>query len=172
MAKTDEQKKSTKPESPGAELTATLQQQIAQQDTHINELKATVDELTNKWKRALADYQNLQKRTQEQKQDFVQFAIKNFLEKLLGVVDDLEKAQAHIKDEGLGLALKKLETMLKQEGLERIDTKDKDYDIETMEAISLVEGEKDNKVVNELRRGYRMHGSVLRPAQVTVSKKK
>jgi molecular chaperone GrpE (heat shock protein) len=41
-----------------------------------------------------------------------------------------------------------------------------------MEAIQIVDGEKDNKVVTEPRPGYLMHGSVLRPAQVTVSKKK
>lgn len=140
-------------------------------ESEIIELKTALEEANNRWKRALADYQNLQKRTESQQFELVQFAVKNFLEKLLGVFDDIEKAQAHLNDKGLELALKKLQEVLKNEGLERIETLGKDYDIETMEAISIDDGKEDNKVIAEHRSGYLMHGSVLRPAQVTVSKK-
>lgn len=144
---------------------------ISQENTEVVELKNQLADITDRWKRALADYQNLEKRTEERRNDFVQYAIKGFLEKLLDVVDDLEMAGKHLKDTGLDLALKKLYGVLQSEGLERIDTKGKEYDIQTMEAIQIVDEKEDGKVIIEHRAGYLLHGSVLRPAQVTVSKK-
>lgn len=146
-------------------------EELIEAQKKIESLQKEIDEITLRWKRALADYQNLEKRTEEQKQEFVQFALKKFLEKFLSSFDDLELAGKHLKDKGLDLALKKLAGILKEVGLERIETENKDYDIHLMEAINIIEGKEDNKVVTEHRAGYLMHGSVLRPAQVTVSKK-
>lgn len=170
MRQTDETKKDSK--QPKNQSSHPTEDELGRLREQVEELKGQLDERTNAWKRALADYQNLEKRMTEEKRDFVRFAAKNFIEKLLGVIDDLEKADAHLKNQGLELALKNLQTLLIDEGVERIDTRGKNYDIHTMEAISLVEGDKDNKVIEELRAGYTMHGSVLRPAQVKVSKKK
>ncbi|HCS79444.1 TPA: nucleotide exchange factor GrpE [Patescibacteria group bacterium] len=141
-------------------------------ESHLKALEEKVSEYELRWKRALADYQNLEKRTEERFSDLTQFAVKRFIEKLLPVIDDLEKAREHIKDEGLNLAWKKLMGVLKENGIEHIPAQGKTFDIHTMEAIHMVEGKADNQVVAEHRAGYLMHGSVLRPAQVTVSKKK
>lgn len=159
-----------KDKKPAKEVTQSTETDILKQK--IVELETQLIQMTNQWKRALADYQNLVKRTENNQKDFIQFAIKNFLEKLLGAIDDLEMAGNHLKDQGLALALKKFHDVLKAEGLVRIDTQNKEYDIHTMEAINIIEGDADNKVVTEHRPGYLLHGSVLRPAQVTVSKKK
>lgn len=153
------------------QVSSTLGDEVKQLKDQVEELKRELAEAENTWRRALADYQNLEKRVSEERQDFVRFAAKNFIEKLLVVLDDLEKASAHLKDQGLELALKKLQALLKEEGVERIDTKGKNYDIQTMEAISIVEGDEDNQVIEELRAGYMLHGSVIRAAQVKVSKK-
>lgn len=147
-------------------------EEIEKLTKQIDELKRQLEEATGSWKRALADYQNLEKRTREEKSDFVKYAAKTFIVSLVGIVDDFEKAQVHLKDPGLELALKKLFDLFRAEGVERLTTIGKDFDIHTMEAISSSQGEADNKVVEELRTGYTMHGSVLRPAQVKVSKKK
>lgn len=145
---------------------------IAELEKQVAALTIQLDERTNQWKRALADYQNLDKRVGEERIDFVRYAAKNFIVRLLAIVDDFEKAQAHVKDQGLGLALKKLFELLKQEGVEKIDTLGKEYDIHSMEALVTEEGKDDGKVLEELRSGYTMHGAILRPAQVKVSKKK
>ncbi len=150
---------------------AQLQTQLAEKSKELALAQNQIVDCSNNWKRALADYQNLQKRINQQQNDFVRFAVKEFVEKLLSVVDDLEKAAAHIKDQGLDLGLKKLYGMLEKEGVAKIEVIDKNFDIQTMEAISVVEGEKDNKVISLVRNGYTMHGSVIRPAQVIVSKK-
>jgi len=63
-------------------------------------------------KRALADYQNLKKRVESERLEFVKYVLEQFLLKLLPVVDDLEAAEAHIKDQGLTLAVDKLKTIL------------------------------------------------------------
>ncbi len=144
---------------------------IAELEKQVAALTIQLDERTNQWKRALADYQNLDKRVGEERIDFVRYAAKNFIVRLLAIVDDFEKAQAHVKDQGLGLALKKLFELLKQEGVEKIDTLGKEYDIHSMEALVTEEGKDDGKVLEELRSGYTMHGAILRPAQVKVSKK-
>ena len=145
---------------------------IVELEKQVAALTTQLESVTNQWKRALADYQNLDKRVGEERIDFVRYAAKNFIVRLLAIVDDFEKAQAHVKDQGLGLALKKLFELLKQEGVEKIDTLGKEYDIHSMEALVTEEGKDDGKVLAELRSGYTMHGAILRPAQVKVSKKK
>jgi len=145
---------------------------IVELEKQVAALTTQLESVTNQWKRALADYQNLDKRVEEERIDFVRYAAKNFIVRLLAIVDDFEKAQAHVKDQGLGLALKKLFELLKQEGVEKIDTLGKEYDIHSMEALVTEEGKDDGKVLAELRSGYTMHGAILRPAQVKVSKKK
>lgn len=59
---------------------------------------------------------------------------------------------------------------MQSEGVEKIDTKNKEFDPHIMECIDITQGE-ENKVVEELRAGYTLHGAVLRPAQVRVGGK-
>lgn len=126
-----------------------------------------IDVWKNKYIRALADYQNLEKRTDEEKQEVRMYATKLFLEKLMPVVDNLEMADEHIKDEGLSIAMKELHALLAKFGVEKIEVKGETFDPYRMECIELVEGEK-NKVVEVTSPGYVMHGKLLREAKVKV----
>lgn len=148
-----------------------LQQKIVELEAALVQIKQAADNNDEKWKRALADYQNLVKRTQEERKDLMRFSTKEIIEKLLPIIDDLYQAAGHLQDQGLNLAIKKIEQFLEKEGVVRIETINKPFTVETMEAIQVVDGEKDNIVIQETRAGYLMHGSVLRPAQVIVSKK-
>jgi len=121
----------------------------------------------NKYIRALADYQNLEKRTEEEKQEVRAYAAKVFLEKLLPVIDNLEMADAHINDEGLSIAMKEMHALLSKFGVEKINISGETFDPYKMECIELVEGEK-NKVVEVTSSGYVMHGKLLREAKVKV----
>ncbi|MGB9637535.1 MAG: nucleotide exchange factor GrpE, partial [Microgenomates group bacterium] len=69
----------------------------------IETLKKEVETLTNSWKRALADYQNLEKRYEREKADFVQYANSRLILRLLEVLEHLEKAAETLKDKGLDL---------------------------------------------------------------------
>jgi len=136
-------------------------------DQQLQQLTEEVASWKNKYMRALADYQNLEKRTEEEKQDVRAYATKLFLEKLLPVIDTLEMADTHIQDEGLSIAMKELHALLSKFGVEKIDSIGKSFDPYTMECIELVEGEK-NKVVDVTSSGYVMHGKLLREAKVKV----
>jgi len=111
-----------------------------------------VDEWKNKYLRALADYQNLVKRTDAEKQEVRKYATEQFLAKLLPVVDTLELAGKHVKNEGLDLAIKELHTVLTQYGVEKIEVAGIPFDPHIMECIEVVE----------------MHNKLLRPSKVQV----
>jgi molecular chaperone GrpE len=126
-----------------------------------------IGEWKNKYLRALADYQNLVKRTEVDMQDVRIYATEHFLRKLLPVVDTLELTQHHVKNEGLDLAIKELHTVLNDYGVEKILVVGKPFDPHIMECIEVVEGEKD-QVMSILTPGYRMHDKLLRPSKVQV----
>jgi len=138
-------------------------------EAKVEELKAQVEELTNHWKRALADYQNLEKRLAQEKADFVQYANTGLITKLLLVLDHLERAQGHLNDEGLKLALKEFRRVLAEEGLVEVEVIGKEFDPEAMEAVEIIPGERNNEVVAVLAKGYRLKDKVIRPAKVKIS---
>lgn len=135
------------------------------------ELKRQIEEFRNKYLRALADYQNLENRVRNEREDVVRNANKNLILKLLPFLDNLEKAEIFVKDPGLKIAREQLEKTLNELGVEEIQVIGQEYDPYTAEVIELVEGEKDNLVTEVIKRGYRMGDSILRVAQVKVSKK-
>ncbi len=125
------------------------------------------DEWKNKYLRALADYQNLVKRTEQDVFDVRLYATEQFLKKLLPVVDTLELVEHHVHKEGLALAMKELHAVLNTYGVEKIDVAGKPFDPHIMECIEVVDGEKDH-VMKVLTDGYRMHDKLLRPSKVQV----
>lgn len=139
--------------------------------TENERLQTEVLDLKTKFLRALADYQNLEKRTFEEKARLIRTANKEFILKLLNFLDDLNRAELFIKDENLRLIKQSFEKLLENEGLKEISVLHKSYDPNTSEVIDIVEGEKENEVIKVLRKGYLFFGQLLRPAQVTVSKK-
>lgn len=136
---------------------------------HIEALEQKIKDFDDKAKRYLADYQNLQRRVQEEKYQWIRQSNKELLLKLLPVLDTLMLAHKHVKDKGLELAIDQFAKVLEGEGLNRIETKDKEFNPETMECITTqkVEG-KTHKVIEELRSGYQLDKHVIRTAQVVV----
>lgn len=144
------------------------------QKQKIEELKKQLDEAINNWKRALADYHNLEKRSTKEREEIAQFSNQHLIVKLLTVLDTFDKLEEHLRDEGLNLAIRQFREILKQEGLEKIEVLGRDFTPEEMECVDVGEIEEDgeNKVIKEVRTGYRLKGRVIRPAQVVVGKKK
>jgi len=138
----------------------------------IEELKKKIEEFENKYKRVLADYQNLEKRVAVERKDWILRANKDLLLHLLPVLDTLILAEKHIKvgDEGLSLGIKQFQDLLKNENVERIETLGKNFDPHLMECIESIEGE-EGKVLEEIRVGYKLNDTVLRAALVKVGKK-
>ena len=133
----------------------------------IKELEERNAELENNWKRALADYRNLQKRTEEERGSFLEYANSNLIRQLLPVMDNLEIMQKHLKDQGIEMILKDFKITLEIEGVTEIEALNKDFDPLTMEAIEMVSGPK-NKVVEVLSNGYLFKNKLIKPVRVKV----
>ncbi|KKP79823.1 MAG: Protein GrpE [Candidatus Levybacteria bacterium GW2011_GWB1_35_5] len=129
-----------------------------------------LENLENQLKRALADYQNLEKRVSNEKSEWIKLSNKDLLLRLLPGLDSLLLAQRHTQDEGVKVSIKHFLDILEGEGVKKIETEGKDFDPKLMEAISTKEGE-DGKVIEEIRAGYTLFDNVLRPAQVIVGNK-
>jgi len=120
-------------------------------------------------KRALADYQNLTKRVEAERLEFVKYVLEQFLAKLLPVVDALEAASTHLKDQGLGLALQQLKTVLDEEGVKEMSLINQPFDPKTAECVEIIPGKKD-QVVSVTQKGYLLNDKVLRRARFKVGK--
>jgi len=135
----------------------------------LKSLQSQIDDLTNKWKRAMADYQNLEKRLEKEKSDFAKFYNASLIDKLLSVLDDLQRTEKHLKNDGLKLTIKKFKDVLETEGVEEIKSDGEEFDPEKMDCVELTKGSK-NIVIETILKGYLLNGRVLRPAKVKVGK--
>lgn len=141
-------------------------------DQKIQALEAKTAELTNNWKRALADYQNLERRMDVAKEQWNEYAKRNIITKLLPVLDTLEQVNSHIKNEGLNIALKQFKEVLTIEGVSEIEALGKVFDPNFHECVEVEEGTEENKISKVFIKGYQLNGKVLRPASVRVIKRK
>ena len=135
-------------------------------------LKKEIVTLTESWKRALADYQNLQKRYDRERADFVQFASAGLILRLIEVLNHLEKAAENLKDKGLDIIVTEFKKVLTENGLEEIKSQGEKFDPNFMEAVEVVEGKNEEKVAEVVSKGYLLNGKVLLPAKVKVFKGK
>lgn len=130
------------------------------------------DEYKNKYLRALADYQNLDRRVRQEKEMYITTAKMSVLMEFLPFLDNLEKAEVFVKDAGLKMIKDNFLQTLKEMGIEELEVMNKEFDPHTAEAVDIVEGDKDNMVVEVLSKGFKWKDRVLRVAKVKVSKKR
>lgn len=144
-------------------------------DNHLEEnQKSALEQALDQAKRYAADYQNLEKRINEEKSSWIKTANKDLIIKLLPVLDDLYKANDHLKDPGLTLIIQKLNGILNKEGLTTFISLGMPFNPESMNSLGTAEADeqKDGRVVEEVRSGYKLNGQVIRPAEVIVGQKK
>jgi len=134
-------------------------------------LEERVSELEEQWKRALADYQNLEKRTEKEREDFVRFANESLIDKLLYVFDNLKRADENFHNKGLKMITDQFWEVLQSEGVESVKCIGEKFDPQLMDAVAMIKGTK-NIVVEEVTPGYLYKGKCIRPAKVKVGKGK
>ncbi len=165
----DEPEPSAEPAAPTAEELAELRRKAAEHD-----------QLMERLKRVTADYLNSQKRLERRADERAAYAIESFARELLVVADDLSRAIKAAREQqpegtvsaGLELVEKHLNMVLARHDILPIETKiGEPFDSNGHEAVSVVQTDEmePGRVVEELQRGFRLHGRVLRPARVTVS---
>lgn len=135
------------------------------------ELQKQVEEYKNKYLRALADYQNLQKRIEEEKKHIVFETLSKVLRDFLEVFDDIEKAEAFVKDEGLRMIKEKFRKIFLKWNVEELKLEGEEFNPEVAEVVDTVEGEKEGIIKKVYVKGYKLGDKVLRHAKVQVSKK-
>jgi len=148
----------------------------------LKEAAAMAKEYQDRALRLQADFENMRKRMEKDKQDFLKFANEGIIMELLNVLDDRERAVnlAESKHEDLPAFLKGVEMilahlyeMLKQNGLKPVEALGKIFDPQMHEALMQAEDKTkpENTIVEELQKGYMLNGRVIRTAKVKVTTK-
>ncbi|MFC1780269.1 nucleotide exchange factor GrpE [Patescibacteria group bacterium] len=148
-------------------------------DTEYMQLKQTLEVEKEKKLRALADYQNLQKRIEEDRKKMSSVTNLVILGQLLDILDDFDRALSNSKDnvDGIVMVRDKIKTLIINSGLEEIECKaGEKFDSNHHEAVGVVtitEDSEDNSVNEVVQKGYKVSesGEVVRPSKVIVSKK-
>jgi molecular chaperone GrpE len=139
---------------------------VAELQSRIEELETELQLAKDRELRNLADYQNLLRRTQEERGKFIKMATRDFVEELVQPLDHLSLAAAQLNDNGLNMVIEQLWSVLKQHGLEEIAVLGKPFNPETME---VVEKQGQGEVVTTVvKKGYSLNGDVVQFAKVIV----
>lgn len=141
-------------------------------------LKEELDETKDKLLRKAAEFDNFKKRTAREKEDFYKFAVCDTVEKLLPVLDNLDRAIASGEQnedkeallEGIKMVRKQFSDSLTGIGVEEIEALGKEFDPEVHNAIMTEESDKDaNTILEEFAKGYKYKDKVIRHSMVKVS---
>ncbi len=153
----------------------------------IEELRAKCEEYLNGWKRAQADYHNLEREIDQKKSEWIKMANADLLAQLLPIYDNLKLALKHVPEEqkksdwvvGIEHIKNQLSKLLEENGIEEIKTIGEKFNPELHEAVSVVKSDKHKKetgqidkgglIKEEVRPGYKLNGKVLYPAKVIVN---
>jgi molecular chaperone GrpE len=145
----------------------------------IEQLEADAKEASNRYLRLAADFDNYKKRSRQEQSETVQQANADLIEKLLPVVDNfhrvIESAPAEVDEawlKGIKLTLQQLDELLASQGVSPIESVGTPFDPSLHEAIGHEESDEhpEDTVVTEVRKGYRLHDRVVRPALVRVAR--
>lgn len=143
----------------------------------IEELEQQITEYKDKLQRSQADFENFKKRSIKEKQEFVKYANEGLILNVLEAYEDLGRALEVEKDEdlreGVELIYKKMDKILKDEGVEEIETEHQKFDPYKHEAL-LTENNDDyenNEIIQDLQKGYTLNNKVIRYSKVIVCKK-
>lgn len=147
----------------------------------IGKLKLEVDDWKNSYMRKQADFQNFTKRKEKEMEELRKFASEKIILKLLDGIDNLSRAVETSKQtsdfeslsKGVEMTLNQFKQILKTEGVEAIETDNKEFDPQKHMAVMVEESEevKNNHIIMELQKGYSLKGKVVRPSMVKVCKK-
>jgi molecular chaperone GrpE len=132
--------------------------------------EAKAKEYLDSWQRAQAEFQNIRKRDDEAKVEFMKFAKGDLVEQLMPVLDSFELSLPHGNKE-LEAIYRQFMQILKANGLEEDNPKGEEFDPRRHEAIGTVEtsdeGE-EGKILEVLQKGYILSGKIIRPAKVKI----
>lgn len=149
-------------------------------DSALEQLKAQIDELNDKYLRQVAEFDNFRRRSAKERMEMIQTAGREVIIDLLDVLDDSERAQKQLETtedvqqikEGVGLVFSKLRSTLIAKGLKPIEALNQPFNVDLHEAITEIDAgeEMKGKVVAEVQKGYYLNDKIIRFAKVVVGK--
>ena len=135
-----------------------------------------LDELNDRYKRVLAEFENYKKRSSKERETLYNSIVSDIVEVFLPVVDNLENAlKIETQDveykKGIELVLKQFKDILKTKGVEEIPALGETFDPALHEAVSSVQEPEKNaqEIVQEYRKGYKIGSKVIRHSMVVVA---
>lgn len=138
--------------------------------------KEEYDELDDRYKRILAEFENFKKRSGKEREGLYNSILSDVVEVILPVLDNLENAaKVETKDEeykkGVELVLKQFRDVLSSKGIEEIKTVGETFDPELHEAVSSIQDENlgVQEIAQEYRKGYKIGNRVIRHSMVVVA---
>ena len=140
---------------------------------------AQIEELQDRLKRQMAEFDNFRKRTEKEKAAMYEIGAKDIIEKILPVLDNFERGLEAVPEdekgssfaEGIEKIYKQFVKTLEDAGVESIEAVGKQFDPNLHNAVMHVEDEKygENEIAMELQKGYKYRGSVVRHSMVQVA---
>lgn len=139
-------------------------------------VKKQLSEGVERMKRLQADFENFRRRTRQEKEELSNMVVQDFIKDLLPMLDNFDRAMAAETtdgakfQQGVEMIYNQLAEILKNKGLEKIDTTDAKFDPNFHQAVMRVENPdlEDESIAMELQKGYMVKGKVIRPAMVQV----
>lgn len=153
-----------------------IKKELPPEKSELDLAREELEETRNRLLRALADFDNYKKRSAIEREQFVQFANETLISEILPIIDGFGRALQYKASEemtnGLALIKRQLEDVLKKHGVLEIEAIGKPYDPNLHEAILQKEDKgPEGIILEEMQKGYTLHGRVIRPSMVIVSKK-
>lgn len=152
------------------------QEKITPEQEKLQEKQKELDDLTDRYKRILAEFENHKKRSQKEREGLYNSILGDIIEVILPILDNLENAaKVETTDEnykkGIELVLKQFQDVLKSKGVEEIKALGETFDPELHEAVSSVQDETkgEKEIVQEYRKGYKLGHKVIRHSMVVVA---
>ena len=182
----DQDTKIDSQENNGTELNVEKNLENNSEDNLENNLEKKIEELNDKLLRSLAENQNLRKIHEKEREDLIKYSSSSFAREILNLADNLERAFVLFKDNpkfksdefkdtmlGIELIEKELINSFDKNGIKSFESVGKKFDPNFHQALNEVESEQeDGIVINEIQKGYMLNDRLLRPALVSISKKK
>lgn len=182
----DQDTKIDSQENNGTELNVEKNLENNNENNLENNLEKKIEELNDKLLRSLAENQNLRKIHEKEREDLIKYSSSSFAREILNLADNLERAFGLFKDNpkfksdefkdtmlGIELIEKELINSFDKNGIKSFESVGKKFDPNFHQALNEVESEQeDGMVINEIQKGYMLNDRLLRPALVSISKKK
>ncbi len=170
---------------PNDETQESQEEVDSSEGNEVEELKSKIQELEDKYVRANADFDNIKKRMEKEKNQAVSYAHEVFARDLLPIIDALEMAlnSGEVKEdtdpkellekvkEGINLTIEQFRKVFEKHGIELVDIEG-EFDPNYHEAVMQIDSEDKNsgEILQVFQKGYKIKDRVLRPAMVSIVK--